>query len=288
MNWTAKLLIRAWLRFVLGLITFLPWADVPAVFAAAETLTLADRTEIALWRPPAGAKKPYPFVLFSHGIHGCRDQSSFLLDAVAARGMLVAAVNHADARCGQELTLDLPEKFYAPLTWTDATYRDRADQLHRLRAALLAETGLKDTIDPKRLILIGHSLGGYTVLGLAGARPAWRMNGVSAVIAWAPYTAPFLLRGGVENLGAPVLFDLGNNDTLITPVSEKVYARAPSPACLALEPGANHFAWVEPDLLPDGLAQPELADEVTATLTAYLDRIASGTATGPFPGGTCR
>ena len=39
--------------------------------------------------PPGGAP-PFPLVLFSHGVSGCRDQSAYMLASLARAGMVVA------------------------------------------------------------------------------------------------------------------------------------------------------------------------------------------------------
>lgn len=39
--------------------------------------------------------------------------------------------------------------------------------------------------------LAGHSLGGYTVLGVGGGWPSWRLSGLKAILAMAPYALPF-------------------------------------------------------------------------------------------------
>jgi hypothetical protein len=45
-------------------------------------------------------------------------------------------------------------------------------------------------VDLGRLGYIGHSLGGDTVVGLAGGWSSWKTPGVKAVLALSPYTEP--------------------------------------------------------------------------------------------------
>lgn len=187
-----------------------------------ETVTLADGTEAAVWRPAAGTAPPYPLVLFSHGFHGCRDQSRGLMRALADHGMLVAAVNHADQRCGLAFDPSPAPEFRHPGDWTDATFRERAEQVGELRRSILAEPGLKDQVDATRVVLVGHSLGGYTVLGLAGARPGWKLDGIAAVVAWAPYTEPYGSGDVAKGIAVPVLYEAGSAD-LIAGVPSTVF-----------------------------------------------------------------
>jgi malonyl CoA-acyl carrier protein transacylase len=52
-------------------------------------------------------------------------------------------------------------------------------------------TFLYRRVDTERIGAIGHSLGGYTVLGLAGGRASWREQRVRAVLGLSPYVAPY-------------------------------------------------------------------------------------------------
>ena len=40
--------------------------------------------------------------------------------------------------------------------------------------------------------LVGHSLGGYTVLGVGGGWAHWKDPRVKAILALSPYAAPFI------------------------------------------------------------------------------------------------
>lgn len=204
---------------------------------------------VTAWQPSAGTPPPYPILLFSHGFHGCATGSRFLTEAFAADGYLVFAPNHRDATChgGGASWLHGPElPFISPRTWTSATFRDRADDLRRLLAALRDDPRWRDQIDSSRLGLVGHSLGGYTVLGLAGAWPEWRLPGVRAVLALSPYVQPFLVHRTLRGLATPVMFQGGTGDFGITPWLEGPnggYAAAPAPKFLIVFKNATHFVW---------------------------------------------
>ena len=73
-------------------------------------------------------------------------------------------------------------------------------------------------IDHSRVALVGHSLGGYRVLALAGAWPTWRKKGIAAVVALAPFAQPFGLGATPFGIDVPVLFQAGSRDHL-TPES---------------------------------------------------------------------
>jgi predicted dienelactone hydrolase len=58
--------------------------------------------------------------------------------------------------------------------------------------ALRNDARWKDRIEWSRVALAGHSLGGYTVLGLAGGWASWKLPSIKAVLAMSPYCDPFL------------------------------------------------------------------------------------------------
>jgi predicted dienelactone hydrolase len=96
---------------------------------------------------------------------------------------------------------------------------------------------------------VGHSLGGYTVLGLAGAWASWSAQPAPrAVLALSPYVAPFIARGTLGKLRAPVMFQGGTLDFGITPTltqSGGAFDMASQPKYLAVLPRAGHLAWTD-------------------------------------------
>jgi predicted dienelactone hydrolase len=155
----------------------LPMADLARASTTLE-LVIAG-LDVEVW-PPNGGPKPYPLVLFSHGLGGCKTQSTYLMRALAQHGMVVVAPDRRDKgdHCpARRPTLaEIQKDLLGP-------HEYRMEDLQKLRKALPTEPALSGwPIDPDRVVLIGHSLGGYTVLGLAGARPNYcRGRGVGAL-----------------------------------------------------------------------------------------------------------
>ena len=218
-----------------------------AAHTVGETITLGGR-EVAVWRPAGGGAAP--IIVFSHGFAGCATQSTFLTRALAEAGYLVVAPRHADAWCGGQFSLNLPAApFWRPEEWTDASYRDRRDDIVAVLDALHRDSAFAGKIDWSKLGLLGHSLGGYTVLGLAGGWPSWRIPGVKAVVALSPFCAPFLAAGnGLGGVTAPVEYQGGTLDIGITPVVSQrggCYDATPAPALYVEFRGAGHLAWTD-------------------------------------------
>ena len=134
--------------FVPDAIRALLTADVPANYdyVAGRDASLADGT--------------FPIVLFSHGYSGMRLQSTFLTSHLASWGMIVVAPDH--------WSRDLNHVLSAPVG-------DRESSIQELLASLdLVTAGNDDPaslfqghVDTSRIIALGHSAGGGTIVGAA-------------------------------------------------------------------------------------------------------------------------
>jgi predicted dienelactone hydrolase len=93
----------------------------------------------------------------SHGNGGLASQLAWLGTAMAADGFVVVAVNHPGNNALEDYTV---EGF--SLWWL------RAVDLSAIIDAVLDDKTLGGLIDPARIGAAGHSLGGYTVIEVAG------------------------------------------------------------------------------------------------------------------------
>ena len=107
-------------------------------------------------RPAMG---PFPLIALSHGTGGSAQIMAWLARALAARGYIVAAVNHPGNNALEAYTA---EGF---LIWWE-----RARDLTTVIDLLLQDKDFARTIDRRRIGAVGFSLGGYTVIEIAGAR----------------------------------------------------------------------------------------------------------------------
>ncbi|MDP8982949.1 MAG: SgcJ/EcaC family oxidoreductase [Acidobacteriota bacterium] len=107
--------------------------------------------------PLASAPGKFPLVLISHGTGGTALMMGWLGAHLAARGYIAAAVNHPGNN-GTE-------------TYTAAGFTlwwERATDLSVVIDQLLADSTFGRRIDPQRIGAAGFSLGGYTVIEIAG------------------------------------------------------------------------------------------------------------------------
>lgn len=105
--------------------------------------------------PAPGARRP--LILLSHGNGGTSSELAWLGTALAAHGFVVAAVDHPANNASEDYTLE-----GMSLWWL------RAVDLGAVIDAMLADRTFGGLIDPARIGAVGHSLGGYTVIAMAG------------------------------------------------------------------------------------------------------------------------
>jgi len=135
--------------------------------------------------------------------------------------------------------------------------------------AIERDNRFRAAADLSRLALAGHSLGGYTVLGLIGGWPNWKMAGVKAVVALSPYSQPFLVHGTLSGLSAPVMYQGGTRDFGITPALQKnsgAYDQSPEPKYFVEFDKAGHLAWTDVGIT----AQEEIVAYSLAFMNHYV------------------
>jgi predicted dienelactone hydrolase len=109
--------------------------------------------------PLSAAQPRYPLLLLSHGTGGSADSLDWLAASLAARGYIVAGVNHPGNNALEPRTRD------GFMLWWE-----RATDLSEVLDGVLADPRFGPRVDTARIGALGFSLGGYTVLELAGAR----------------------------------------------------------------------------------------------------------------------
>jgi len=106
--------------------------------------------------PIAGSEK-FPLILLSHGFGGSSSMMAWLGTALASHGFIAAAVNHPGNNSLEDYTLQ-----GASIWW------ERAGDLSVVLDQLLGDSTFGPHIDPKRVGAAGFSLGGFTVIEIAG------------------------------------------------------------------------------------------------------------------------
>ncbi|MEZ9438091.1 alpha/beta hydrolase family protein [Vibrio atlanticus] len=109
----------------------------------------------------------FPIVLLSHGYRGNWRNQNWLATELASRGYIVAATDHPGTT-----SFDQSPK-------QAAKWWERPQDMSRILDYLLSQTQWKQFADAENVTAIGHSLGGWTVMQLAGAkldRPTFEAN----------------------------------------------------------------------------------------------------------------
>ncbi|WP_420863723.1 alpha/beta hydrolase family protein [Algirhabdus cladophorae] len=116
------------------------WASLPIV---ADAATLPQR---------------HPLVLMSHGMFGNARNQAWLAAQLTQQGYMVAAINHPGT------TTFNRDPDQRRMLW------ERPKDISRALTHLLRDPATMELIDPDRIYMAGHSLGGFTAVALAGGR----------------------------------------------------------------------------------------------------------------------
>jgi predicted dienelactone hydrolase len=235
-------------------------------------LTTGNGLTYSAWLPRDFSRHHHdvPLILFSHGFGGCAQQSRTLTQALADAGYAVLAPNHKDKGC-ERYTTGLAAGLWKMMTgrgpdksfgddarWDASTEVSRRDDVENLLDFALSHAPYKNAIDASHIGLMGHSLGGYTVLGLAGGWPSWRDRRFKAVLALAPFSSPFIDKGTLAKITIPVMYMGGTRDRLIAAATvRQSFALTRAPKYLVMLADAGHFAFTE------------LSQRYQATIAAY-------------------
>lgn len=201
----------------------------------------------------------YPLVMISHGTG-----SSPLL----FRSLATHLANHDFVVC-------MPEH-----PFNNRNNNERADSLENLTDrprhiaqaidAIIGDSRWKDHVDCEAIAAIGHSLGAYTVLALAGGHPHTKHQiqhdpqtkitssqaiavtldrRIKALVLFAPAAGWFKSEGALSEVSVPVMIFSGEKDAVTPAFHAKIIADGlPDPARLTQQvvPNAGHFSFLTP------------------------------------------
>ncbi|MFG0319041.1 MAG: alpha/beta hydrolase family protein [Planctomycetota bacterium JB042] len=216
---------------------------------------------VGVWAPPFVAEEEspverLPLFFFSHGYGGSGGSYTYLTERLAAAGWIVVAPDHDDpvsvVRLREEdetdRTLELLRSVRDLIReeFDFDRHRGRLDETEAVLDAILADERYGPRIDPDRIAAGGHSFGGYTTLGLAGAIEGRRDDRIGAVALLSPGLWMFDA-DDFARVEVPTLYLLGENELADErrpgtklDLSRTAYAAFPEPKLLyALEDGRH-------------------------------------------------
>jgi len=179
--------------------------------------------------PPTGGG--YPLVVVSHGYSNATAAMTWLTENLASKGYVVAAIRHDDP-------------FITDTSRFPQLLLRRPLDIAFVTRTLQERLGVQHLIDPKKIALVGYSMGGYGVLTSAGATldptgPLTKMvpgglllpyvrgaresgaitvAGLKAVVAISPAGGGTLAAwgsDGLKGIQAPLLLIAGDNDRTV-------------------------------------------------------------------------
>jgi predicted dienelactone hydrolase len=130
-------------------------------FLGAPNQSLFDAGNVAAGAPVASTMQRYPLILLSHGTGGSAEQMAWVGTALARGGYIAVAIDHPGNNTIQKTVQGFS------LWWLrEAELSDALD-------SILANPTFGARVDRSKIGALGFSLGGFTVVGLAGAQVSY-------------------------------------------------------------------------------------------------------------------
>lgn len=206
---------------------------------------------------------PYPLLVFSHGYGGSGPSSVFFTEALAARGWIVACPDHHDKysairiKTGKEKKFDRHAFLESSREIANSSPDDRYKYLYRINEISAAIDGIVNSgafgkfIDTNRIAVGGHSLGGFTALGICGTIRERHDPRIKALLLFSTGAGAYLFRDDeLASVNVPSMLFMGENEKnqkrgsqTMSKLSDRIYHNLPSPKYFLEVSGANHFSF---------------------------------------------
>lgn len=256
-----------------------------------------------------------PLVVISHGFGADRKFFAYLARYLASHGLTVAALEHPGSNIKRSLSVssvDNPGELLPATEFIDRPL-DVSFMLDQL-AKLNQQPGLlQGKLNTQQVSAIGHSLGGYTTLALAGgeinleelrqfckgstpigqAPGDWlqcaaadlpdrklqlRDQRVKNAIAFNPLVGNLFGKTGLTQVTIPILLLAGTEDTITPALNHQLrpFTQLRSPKYLLTAIGGTHLSISAPGSITSTNNQSTLAKERQGEETKYLRQLVQG------------
>ena len=213
-----------------------PFVDPSRTTEAHNTVAASDSRSLTtrILAPAAGQPgRPYPLIVFAHGSGGLGTGYDRLLRTWAQAGYVVAApafpIAREEAAAG-DWQVDLP-KLPGDMSFV-------IDQVLRLNGD--AGSALRGAVNPERIGVAGHSMGGMTALAVAG-NTCCHDRRLKAAVVLAGRETPFGSGQFWHRIITPILLVHGDADySVVYGDGRRAYANAPPPRFLLTILGGDH------------------------------------------------
>jgi dienelactone hydrolase len=238
-------------------------SPVGSAFADIMTTETIGGVDVEIRRADNGV---YPLIVFSHGMGACPESTSGLRSRLADAGYVVVAPKHEDCHTGST-TPDSP--WGEPENWTDQSNSDRRDDIHAVLDALPSSSYTQYIEGFSNIGCMGHSMGGYTCMGVAGAWNSWTRSEIGPVAALSPWHKPFTEQNRVGDMtNSQTLYQGGTRDAAITPQMMEAggtYAQTSPAKYGQVFDKAGHSAWT------NGWLNTRYHDQMAYYLISFFD-----------------
>jgi predicted dienelactone hydrolase len=260
------------------------WVLHPATAPEQEVRLGRFPASLAPGAPPAEGRSP--LIVVSHGTGSSPFLHRELAASLARRGFVVALLRHPGNHRDDDA-----------LAGTAQVLADRPRQVSAVIDALFADPVLGGSLAPA-VGVIGHSLGGFTALAVAGGRPtasgSETADGqpapvpvtpdgrVRAVVLLAPATPWFREPGALDGVRVPVLMLTGSADEHTDAWHAGLVVDGVADVDARVVEGAGHFSFLSPfppeligpppSLDPPGFDRVAFSGRMAREVAAFLDR----------------
>ena len=214
----------------------------PSIAAVFNADTI-EGVEVEIRRPDNGI---YPLIIFSHGMGACPADYSGIQNRLSSAGYIVVSPKHADCFSGSTKP-DIPWR--EAERWTKQTNSNRKDDIHKVLDSLPSSNYAIYIKSFKKVGCTGHSMGGYTCMGLAGAWDTWKRDEIIAIALLSPWHKPYVVQKQILNMShVKTLYQGGSKDR---PISTELietngaYDQTLTSKYLQIFKRARHSSWTD-------------------------------------------
>jgi len=237
------------------------------------------RGRVAVDAPMKAGK--WPLLLFSHGYSGGGIGSVEITEAFAAHGWIVASPDHHDAvmsvriRGASQGNLISALQQLKEKPFTEENYRYRPQEVRAVLNAVLEREDLN--IDKDRIALMGHSMGGWSVMKVAMDEPRIKAAVLLSMgeLNWLFGKRKYFEADQLAALKIPTVYFFGSKEAAQNPqgaYARFCYEHSPAPTYLVEIPDANHFVYNSKAIAMLSGGTPRQFESIQETMRAFLDR----------------